>query len=174
MRWLPKVLLAVGLVASVDDEPATNDLQPTAELPAGVLDDQTPALRYLVHIELQKPVDSESGELTPYVTIQSRIDPSAIYYVTLEFKSLTDPDHYTTIGQANVNPTAQVAATGPQTTWGMCSTDPCVEDYELTIRRPAAPGLVVDLGGHVDLTTYGASQATPQTAQAITIMGPMP
>ena len=168
--WL---LIALGALASIADEPGTWVIPSEQALPAGTLDDQHTELRYLVHVEWINGPTGIFGEAHIRLDATGQTQPPQPLNVTIFATNLADPTvTHSAVAPIEVGNTT--SATVDVDGWRECHTMPCSEDYELRIARPGVTGMVVDVGGLFVLSTSG-SNPEPKDAQAIiTVMGPMP
>ena len=175
MKHKPILLIVVGALASIATEGAEGWYAWTgAAMAMATLDDTTPQVRYLVHAELHGPGPYQGL----YGWIEAQISATPVQtsnVVSIEIRSLTHPDQIPTTG--GVYATRMIASVYLQA-WLACDVDPCVEDFEVTIKRD--PGLVlppITITGTATSQLNGPSdqkEAPPGTSIDLTVTGPMP
>lgn len=175
-----RLLLVIGVAASIATTSVAWDLKENAEGTPAVLDAQMASARYRIHAELQGPgpFDKVGGSVWIMLRATARSMPAADAYLDVDVRSLTVPDepaHQYRIA-------ASAAPNGTPTSdsfpaWVNCATDPCVEDLEVTISRdPLADLPLVDVVVSAEVEAYATDetqQPPPGTTLAITVDGPL-
>ena len=171
MRWPLRVLLIVGVVASIATSQVEGWSQPKqADISPFTLNDQASEIRYLIHTELRGPGPYEglrgSVQVNVYMTA-----PIPSMPVMVELHGITHPELQTDTGNALV----KGSATGMNVSvdaWLECVTDPCVEDFELIIRRTTTEP--VEISGTMFVLTQGDDPDLPEGTEVnMTVMGPL-
>ncbi len=159
---LQKLLLCTGIFASIaTSAPKRWRLDDNFELPVATLDQQTPRAHYLLHTELRGPgpFDGLGGSVLVQIGFGLRTQPSAPFAVTLDLRSLTHPEETEVVPVTVAQTTSTVVGLEA---WLGCTGDPCVEDFELFVSRPAGADVpIIDLTGVVTVDANGDERDLP-------------
>jgi len=165
-RLIPCALLAAGAAASIATSPAATGwgIGTNQALDPATIDNTLTTARYAVHAVLHgaQPIAGLDGTVEADVQFVARdgSTPSG----TLELASLTNDIPPSTVIYGDVDPTTarergiSVVLDG----WLACESDPCSEDYELTVHRDPGAGLpALDISGTVFISAGGTAKVQP-------------
>jgi hypothetical protein len=164
----PVAVIIAGALASIATSQVPPDwtLSDVKDLPAAGIDDAHPSVRYRIRAERS---GSFNGTESGTTEVGVRLDTTATVDVTAELRSSTHPDiapSTVTAPASSFNFHVSLAA------WLECAADPCVEEFELTIRRGAAMAEVIGVSGSVASNVAGEG-TEPVGAVTVTVMGPI-
>lgn len=166
MRRLVRTLLAASIAAC---ELQSWSEPKQAEIAPFTLNDQATEIRYLIHNELHGPGPFSNllgaVQVNVYMTAPLPSMPAVV-----ELHGITHPELQTDTGVAR----AKGSSSGMNVSvdaWLACSGDPCVEDFELLIRR-ATPD-PVEISGSIVVLTEGDDKKPPGTEVTMTVTGPL-
>jgi len=167
---LVRILLVAGVVASIATQQQSGWSIPNHyDVAAFTLSDQATEIHYLIHAELHGagPFDGLLGSVQATIFMTP---PAQVNGVTLELHGITHPDLQNDTGVAILKGSTNGSNLYVDA-WLDCTTDPCVEDFELVIRRATVDP--VEISGTIWLLTEGDADAPPEgTDVTMTVTGP--
>jgi hypothetical protein len=165
-----RILIVIGALAAIADEPGMWDIPADQGLPAGTLDDQHTELHYLVHVEWHGDTNI-SGYASATLEVTGRTATAQPYNVMMYGTNLAEPD-VTRATAAPIIVGETTSADVDLAAWHDCASDPCSADYELVLARPAVPGMIVDVGGSFHIDIEGTGEQPTGTQVSITVTTP--
>ena len=167
----PAALIVAGALASIATSKSPTDWTVADEvgISAATLDDAEPLLRYTFRAERRGTfTGEEEGYAQAWVQV---VAGSAQHVVTAELRSLTHPD---VMPATQSLPADEFQRFLVIDAFFACSSDPCVEDFELTVSRNAGSVLpAVTVQGSAAAYVSGAGTQPSDAAISVTTMGPL-
>jgi hypothetical protein len=173
-----KLLIVAGALAAIATGTQGGwELDEKQDLVMATIDAQTPSARYLIHAELHGPDRFDAdGFAGAFVSVLAHTpSPSPVAEASIEIRSLTRPEQMPALAHVRVTDTQLHHVYLPA--WLECATDPCSEDFELTIKKrdPLVDAPVLDVSGWAQASADGThSDLPPGTNLVITVTGPVP
>jgi hypothetical protein len=163
------ILIVIASLAAIADEPAEPgwNIEADGMLAIATLDDQHTELHYFVRIDWAGDQGPTYGQLT--AELQATSSAVTTYNV------IVDVQHHGALVASLGVPIQTSANASPildEPIWSSCGANECSEQVEVIVRRPAVPGLTVEIAGTFHVLTEGYGVETPPGTQTIIVTGP--